>query len=291
MKNDNTFEALFILFVIGIVISKSLKTFDYAKAIYPLKIFLIYLTLIIVLGGAMLFFVFKMIYPLAESFKIAKHYTTKKELPKSKKQCTTKKEVSKITKNVKPKKVKSSNKKLTKTAKQEVSINVDEYKGFYRHKDLNSHEIEYLLRKKYQIVDKLSIVSGKVEKFLIKPRFNESLNHMFVTFDIEEFLEKKGIEVEKFITKKPDLTFEINKKKIAVEVETGTAYNKSRKQLLEKVKELNKSYDYWFFVVTDRNYVKKYKKLGKAVDIRCIKYNLDRVLNTDMKKLKKNWRS
>ena len=45
----------------------------------------------------------------------------------------------------------------------------------------------------------------------------------------------------------------------------------------EKLKVLNK-YDKWFFVVTDPNKLKKYKKYGSAVNSRFIKRRLDRVL-------------
>ena len=152
------------------------------------------------------------------------------------------------------------------------------------HKDLNLAEIKYLLAKKYQIIDKFSITSNKVEKFLIKPRFNESINHMFVTLDIAEFLEKKGIAVKKFITKKPDITFEVNGKKIAIEVETGTVYDKARNQLREKVKELNKNYDVWFFVVTNRNYGNKYRKLGKTIEMRSLKGAMEKMLKNATKK-------
>ena len=40
---------------------------------------------------------------------------------------------------------------------------------------------------------KLKSLTGKENVYYIKPRFNESINHMFVTYDIAEFLQKKGI--------------------------------------------------------------------------------------------------
>ena len=208
-----------------------------------------------------------------------------KKSPESMEQCITKEKSSGIAKSAKPKTpVKSSNKMLTKKAQLKVSINVDGYKGFYRHKSLNLHELKYLLAKKYQVIERFSIASGKKEKFLIKPRFNESINHMFVVCDIAEFLEAKGIRINKFITKKPDLTFEINGRKIAIEVETGINHDKAKKQLLEKVKELNSNYDYWFFVVTNRNYGKKYKKLGKTVEMRSLNGAMEKVLKIATKK-------
>ena len=101
---------------------------------------------------------------------------------------------------------------------------------------------------------------------------------MFLVYDIAEFLEKKGVEVKKFITKKPDIVFELNNKKFAIEVETGTLYKTNKKQLLEKVESLNKEYDSWFFVLSDKNYMKKYRKLGKVIDKRYLPNQLNRIV-------------
>jgi hypothetical protein len=219
-----------------------------------------------------------------------------KKLPKIKRHCKTKKETSEIAQIIEPKnepekpleKNSQSQTTLVEAEKNEtIRDNFDEFNGFYRHSELNLSEIKYLLVKKYQLIEKFSIASGKVEKFLIKPRFNESINHMFVTFDIADFLERKGIKVSKFITKKPDIVFEFNGKKIAVEVETGIAYKNARFQLLDKVKSLIDNYDEWFFVVTDRNFVKKYSKIGKTVEMRTIRYHLKKLLNPDKEKTPK----
>ncbi len=174
--------------------------------------------------------------------------------------------------------------RLTEPAEQEVSIKVDEYKGFYRHKDLNLHEIKYLLAKKYQAIDRVSMVSEKNESFLVKPRFNESINHCFVIHDIADYLETKGVKVKKFITKKPDLTFEINGEKYAIEVETGMTLAKAKKQVLEKVQLLNKNYDNWFFVVLDKNMVKKYRQFGKVIDRRYLKGRIQKMLKIEPEK-------
>ena len=45
----------------------------------------------------------------------------------------------------------------------------------------------------------------------------------------------------------------------------------------EKLKVLNQ-YEKWFFVITDKNKVKKYKKFGDAVDKRYLKLKLNKVL-------------
>lgn len=74
------------------------------------------------------------------------------------------------------------------------------------------------------------------------------------------------------MTKKPDLVFKFGKKNYAIEVETGSVLTKASR-MKEKLEVLNK-YDKWFFVVTDRNKVKSYKKFGESVDLRYLKKKL-----------------
>ena len=160
--------------------------------------------------------------------------------------------------------------KFTEKPKVEVNINVDEDKRFYRCANLNVHEVNYLLKKDYIITEKKSLVSGKKELFMLKPRFNESVNHMFMVYDIADFLERKGIKVKKFILRNPDISFIRNSRKIGIEIETGKRYIKNKKAVIRKIDELNNKYDFWFFVVTDKKFIKKYRKLGKVIDLRCI---------------------
>ncbi|MEA3329609.1 MAG: hypothetical protein U9Q06_02590, partial [Nanoarchaeota archaeon] len=63
-------------------------------------------------------------------------------------------------------------------------------------------------------------------------------------------------------------------KKIAIEVETGSMLTR-RKVFEEKIKELNKNYDKWFFVVTDKNKVSNYREFGKVIDLRYLKEKID----------------
>ena len=218
---------------------------------------------------------------------IKEQHTTKKELHKSKKYHKTKEKVSEIAQIIEPKN--EPEKPLEENSQSQTTLvgaeknetirdNFDEFKGFYRHSELNLPEIKYLLVKKYQIIEKFSIASGKVEKFLIKPRFNESVEHMFLIFDISDFLEKQGIKPIKPTTKMPDIVFKINNKNVAIEVETGIAYEKARFQLLDKVKSLIDNYDYWFFVVANKRYLKKYRKIGTTVDKRYISSHLNKVI-------------
>ena len=110
---------------------------------------------------------------------------------------------------------------------------------------------------------------------MLKPRHNESLTHLFVTYDTAEYLESKGIKVQKYVTVKPDIVFELNGKRCAIEIETGSVLTKV-KNMKEKVKMLNKNYDEWFFVVTNKNKVLEYKKFGGSVDLRYLKKKLQK---------------
>ena len=152
-----------------------------------------------------------------------------------------------------------------------VNITADASKGFYKHKDLKLDDLKYLLARGYKEYDFYSILSNKKEKYILKPRYGESPQHFFLTFDIADYLKKFTNKMQIFQTKKPDIVFEINNKKYPVEIETGTLYKRDKKKLLEKVKTLNEEYGKnWFFVVTDRNFAPKYSELGETFEKRNI---------------------
>lgn len=155
-----------------------------------------------------------------------------------------------------------------------VIINVDEYDLFFRKSKLNRDEIKYLLSKSYKIAKYKRLASNKKEEFLLKPRHNESLIHFFVVYDTANYLESKGIKVKKYTTKKPDLVFNLGKKSIAIEVETGGKIEKDRKVIIEKIKYLKENHDKWFFVVTDKTKTHKYKKLADSIDLRFLKQKI-----------------
>lgn len=162
------------------------------------------------------------------------------------------------------------------TYSRSVNIRVDSDKRYFHKKNISGDEVDYLLRKNYQIKKYKNLLSSRMENFLLLPRFNESFTHLFLTKNISEFLEKNGIETELYITKKPDIVFKIEGKKYAIEIETGSIFSKIER-MKEKL-EVLKNYDEWFFVVTDRNKVKKYKKYGDAVDKRYVKQRLEKLI-------------
>ena len=158
---------------------------------------------------------------------------------------------------IKPEKKKSS---------ENVSINLDLSKGLFKKKELNNEELRHLSRMGYEPSINKDPFTRRTEEYLIKKMPHESPAHAFTVFILRDFLIENGINAKTFLAGKPDLTFSINGKKIAIEVETGKVIlNKNR--ILTKV-SLLKDYDKWFFVVTNRNFVKKYRKYGKTIDPR-----------------------
>ena len=175
-------------------------------------------------------------------------------------------------------KVEEIMKKKTNWNKPKKHINVDLRKLFYKRKDLSEDEIKYLIRQSYQEFSHHSINSDKEETFILKPRFNESPIHMFFVYDIADYLKRKGINVELFTTKMPDIVCEINEKRFAFEIETGTMPESPGRFKIKKSVLDEQNLNGWYFVVTSKHLVKEYKKLGKVLDPRSLKGQLDKII-------------
>ena len=271
------FTKVFFGCLILLVITQS---FDFGVVIGWLKFYVLVLFLAIVCFFVLVGFS-KMLHRLADEkvfmqkSKIVRRAVPKEDIVQKCEYCDSEKDTSNKRDNLIPN---TQAEQQSEAVKPVVQIKVDEFKGCYKHKNLSIHDIKYLMNKGYQQIKLKGISDKKPQIYFIKPRLKEGINHIFMISSIAEFLNKKGIIAEKFATRKPDLVFEINNKKFAIEVETGTTYDKSRKQLFEKVKSLNNDYDYWFFVVSDNNYLKKYRKLGKTIDKRYISNQLTRLI-------------
>jgi len=166
-----------------------------------------------------------------------------------------------------------------KEPQKNVDIRIDPNKRFFHKKDLSMKEVKFLFDEGYQFKKYKSLLTDKMEEFLLQPRHNESITHLFMTHNISEFLNKNGIETQLYTTKKPDIVFEISGKKYAIEIETGSMLTR-RKALVERVKLLNKDYDKWFFVVTDPNKLGKYKEYGESVNSRYTKGRLNKIIKS-----------
>jgi len=145
-----------------------------------------------------------------------------------------------------------------------LKVQVDPDKRFFRHKELSIYDLKYLLAKGYKEMKALNI-QGKSERYLIKPRRLESDSHFFMVYDIADYLRQQTEKVNLYESVRPDIIFEADNKKYAIEVETGKVLKKDKKKFLNKVKNLKKEFgNNWFFVLTNRNFYDDYKKFGET---------------------------
>jgi hypothetical protein len=159
-----------------------------------------------------------------------------------------------------------------------VNITLDPDKNVFKYYSLNKHERKALLKEDYEILKYKTMLSKKSEKYIVRPRFNESILHFFTIYDIQTFLESAGIKVQVFMTKKPDLVFYVNGKSYAIEVELGSVLKRSKQQVVEKHKVMKRDYDFGFIVVPIRRKIIEYRKIAPAVDMRYLKNKLEKIL-------------
>jgi len=146
-----------------------------------------------------------------------------------------------------------------------VDIRISDDEILFLINRLSYHEMIYLIRKGYRAIYQQDLY-GKRNHYLIKPPLNESFQHCFLVQIIKETLKDNFKYVKEYRTKEPDIIFRVRNKFIALEIETGKVLSKNKKRFLEKIKSLKENYgDDWFIVVTNRDFVGKYKKFGKTI--------------------------
>ncbi|MFA6089219.1 MAG: hypothetical protein WC755_05115 [Candidatus Woesearchaeota archaeon] len=149
---------------------------------------------------------------------------------------------------------------------------------FYRESEITLNDVHYLISKNCVKEKFYSINTKKTESFLLKPRHNESVSHFFVIRDIVDYLKKSKAEhIVINATQNPDIAFTRFGKKYGIEVETGKMLKSGKMRIIEKVKDMNKKFDDWFFVVTDKNLKKKYIQFADTVDKRGIAKRLTKM--------------
>ncbi|MDD5192693.1 MAG: hypothetical protein PHH54_04220 [Candidatus Nanoarchaeia archaeon] len=124
--------------------------------------------------------------------------------------------------------------------------------------------IQYLIKRGYSLTKHYDL-RMKEEIYLTKNQKTETPQHAFLVWALLKYLREQNFQVWNYKTIKPDIIFEVQNRKIAIEIETGKNLRNNRKQFLEKINSLYKNFGYnWFFVVTNRDLVKKYKKYGRT---------------------------
>jgi len=137
----------------------------------------------------------------------------------------------------------------------------------YEVDDLKPEEKVVLNKEKFNEVNEYDPIQDKCLDFFVKQVLNHSPTHTFLVGRIRQLLEQY-LDFDKIWihdTKDADITFEVDYKIYAFEIETGTLLSK-KKQLKEKVSFLNGKYGKnWYFVVANRDLRKKYRKYGNVI--------------------------
>jgi len=160
-----------------------------------------------------------------------------------------------------------------------VNITIDEDEGIFRKADLNLDDINYLVNRGYWDSIQYDLFGAK-DYYMLKPASNETCQHFFLIKMITKYIICEGFPVWNYKTVKPDIIFEVQNRKIAIEVETGNNLRNNKKQFLKKVESLKQNFGYnWFFVVTNRDLVKKYKKYGRTYTRKNVVNGIKRYVN------------
>src|SRR3989338_6024936 len=142
----------------------------------------------------------------------------------------------------------------------EFKKTIDYSKGYFKASSLTTEEVDNLLKHEYHLSGHIGLFGGKMQDYVLKPRYNESAEHFFVIKAIEEYVKKYVDKIELYETRDADIVFEVNGNRIAIEVETGSQKDS---RIVEKVQMLKMKYGTnWFFVVTDWQEKERYSKLG-----------------------------
>ena len=140
---------------------------------------------------------------------------------------------------------------------------------FHYSESLSEEEKTWLLDDGYKKDHQWDPLYKETKEVFVKQRSNESLSHAYLTGFLYKYLQDElgNNGVSLYQTKLPDVVFDTSGFKWAIEIETGSQYRKNKKELKEKVKLNNKKFNgTWFFVVTNKNMVSKYRQFHDTVD-------------------------
>ncbi|MBU2576685.1 MAG: hypothetical protein KKF50_03105 [Nanoarchaeota archaeon] len=136
----------------------------------------------------------------------------------------------------------------------------------YESDKLKPEEIEILKKEDFKEVNEYDPIYKENTNFLVKQILNHSTTHTFLVGRIGDLLNQQTNVNKVYFheTRDADITFEVDYKIYAFEIETGTLLAKMD-QLKKKVSLLNNKYGRnWYFIVTNRNLAKKYRKYGQV---------------------------
>ena len=159
------------------------------------------------------------------------------------------------------------------------NLKIDENYVFNKD-NLTKKEFSVLLKKNYRQTNQYCVKEKRLITALVKPILNHGLSHTFLVWSVIRLLKTlKGIkEIKVHQTVDADITFKYNNKIFALEIETGTLLSK-KKQTEEKVNYLNNKYpNKWMFIVSNKDLIWRYRKLGFSTQRNEVEKNLQILL-------------
>ncbi len=154
--------------------------------------------------------------------------------------------------------------------RKEINIGLDIERGLYYGKELNIEDKNYLFNHGYKAGYFVPIGKSNQVECIVKINDIESIGHTFLVQNIKQELENYTKKIRIEISKDADIIFK-NKKgeTIALEIETGTRYDKNRKELENKINDLNLKYkNKLYIILTDNNYKSRYQQFHKQTMLR-----------------------
>ena len=133
--------------------------------------------------------------------------------------------------------------------------------------ELTNERIQTLLRKGYKQVNEYCVDENKVISVLVYPPLNHSPTHAFLVWSVKKYLKNFSTidSIKSSDTRSADITFRYKHKYYAIEIETGKSI-RHKKRMQEKVQFLDSKFpNRWFFLVSNRALLPKYRKLGPSV--------------------------
>ncbi|MEK6850032.1 MAG: hypothetical protein AABX85_00475 [Nanoarchaeota archaeon] len=145
---------------------------------------------------------------------------------------------------------------------------------------LTDREFRLLLKNGYVQTNQYCVYEKKMISVLVRKVSNHSLTHIFLVWSVKKLLDKqrKIRHIEEHLSVNADITFDYENENFALEIETGTLLGK-KKQIDEKIKYLNRKYpNKWMIVVSNKNLLPKYRKMGFATSRTEVAKNLEKLL-------------
>ncbi len=145
---------------------------------------------------------------------------------------------------------------------------------------LKKEEIKILKEEKFKQINEYCVFDQKIIPVLMKRVLNHSYRHTFLVWSVRKLLNDYAeiTNVQQHDTRDADLTFNIDRKKYAIEIETGSLLKK-KDQLNKKIEFLKRKYKKrWIILVSNRDSMKHYKKFGWCTQRKDMRKNLEKLI-------------